>query len=90
MLCSFSPTSGVEVLRLDAAAFLWKRLGTRCQNQPEVHDLLQALRAACRIAAPAVIHKGGGDRRRRRTSSPISAPASHAGTRGQPRLPQRR
>jgi amylosucrase len=45
------------VLRLDAGAFLWKRLGTRCQNEPEVHDILQALRAASRIAAPAVIHK---------------------------------
>ncbi|MBL8791887.1 MAG: amylosucrase, partial [Rhizobiales bacterium] len=48
---------GVEVLRLDAVAFMWKRLGTNCQNQPEVHDLLQALRAATRIAAPALIHK---------------------------------
>ena len=33
---------GVEVLRLDAVAFMWKRLGTNCQNQPEVHLLLQA------------------------------------------------
>ena len=48
---------GVEVLRLDAVAFMWKRLGTTCQNLPEVHDILQALRAATRIAAPAVIHK---------------------------------
>jgi amylosucrase len=48
---------GVDVLRLDAAPFLWKRLGTDCQNQPEVHDLLQAFRAAVRIAAPAVAFK---------------------------------
>src|SRR4051794_31032843 len=48
---------GVDVLRLDAAPFLWKRLGTNCQNQPEVHDLLQAFRAAIRIAAPAVAFK---------------------------------
>lgn len=48
---------GVDVLRLDAVAFMWKRLGTNCQNQPEVHDILQALRAATRIAAPALIHK---------------------------------
>ena len=47
---------GVDVLRLDAVAFLWKRLGTRCQSEPEVHMLLQALRACCRIACPAVIH----------------------------------
>ncbi|MGL4404767.1 MAG: alpha-amylase family glycosyl hydrolase, partial [Notoacmeibacter sp.] len=48
---------GAEVLRLDAVAFMWKKLGTNCQNLPEVHDILQALRAANRIAAPAVIHK---------------------------------
>jgi amylosucrase len=42
---------GVDVLRLDAVPFLWKRKGTDCQNQPEVHDLLQAYRAAVRIAA---------------------------------------
>lgn len=49
--------AGVDVLRLDAAPFLWKRLGTNCQNQPEVHELLQAFRAAMRIAAPAVAFK---------------------------------
>src|SRR3954451_4348200 len=49
--------AGVDVLRLDAVPFLWKRLGTDCQNQPEVHDLLQAFRAALRIAAPAVAFK---------------------------------
>ena len=48
---------GVEVVRLDAVAFMWKRMGTRCQNEPEVHELLQALRAASRIVAPALIHK---------------------------------
>jgi amylosucrase len=48
---------GVDVLRLDATPFLWKRLGTNCQNQPEVHELLQAFRSAMRIAAPAVAFK---------------------------------
>ncbi|MET4049775.1 alpha-amylase [Rhodococcus sp. 1163] len=48
---------GVEVLRLDAIAFLWKRLGTNCQNQPEVHAITQALRATARLAAPAVLFK---------------------------------
>ncbi len=48
---------GAEIMRLDAVAFMWKRMGTNCQNQPEVHDILQALRAATRIAAPSVIHK---------------------------------
>lgn len=48
---------GVEVFRLDAIAFTWKRQGTSCQNQPEVHDLTQALRTVARIACPAVLFK---------------------------------
>lgn len=48
---------GVEVFRLDAVAFMWKRLGTNCQNQPEVYDLLQALRSCAKITTPAVAHK---------------------------------
>ena len=48
---------GAECLRLDAVAFMWKRLGTRCQNLPEVHDILHALRAVARVAAAALIHK---------------------------------
>jgi amylosucrase len=53
----FLANAGVEVLRLDAIAFVWKRLGTACQNQPEVHAITQALRATARIAAPAVAFK---------------------------------
>jgi amylosucrase len=48
---------GVEVLRLDAIAFLWKRMGTTCQNQPEVHAITQALHAVTRMAAPALAFK---------------------------------
>ena len=48
---------GVDVLRLDAAPFLWKRRGTDCQNQPEAHLLLQAFRALTRLAAPGLALK---------------------------------
>jgi amylosucrase len=63
VLCEFADiilslaNLGVEVFRLDAIAFIWKRLGTSCQNQPEVHDLTRALRTVARIAAPAVLFK---------------------------------
>ena len=46
---------GVEILRLDAVAFTWKRVGTNCQNQPEAHLVAQALRAALAMAAPATV-----------------------------------
>ena len=52
----FLANKGVDVLRLDAVAFMWKRMGTKCQSEPEVHMILQALRAVCRIVCPAVIH----------------------------------
>jgi amylosucrase len=48
---------GIEIFRLDAIAFIWKRLGTDCQNLPEVHAITQALRAVARIVAPAIIFK---------------------------------
>lgn len=53
----FLANQGVDCLRLDAIAFLWKRMGTNCQNQPEVHAITQALRAAARIGAPSMIFK---------------------------------
>ena len=48
---------GIEIFRLDSTAFLWKRPGTDCMNQPETHAILQALRALVEIAAPAVLLK---------------------------------
>ena len=46
---------GVDILRLDAIAFTWKRPGTTCQNQPEAHLVAQALRATIAMAAPATV-----------------------------------
>lgn len=48
---------GTDCVRLDAIAFIWKRIGTNSQNQPEVHAITQALRMAARIYAPALIFK---------------------------------
>lgn len=53
----FLANAGVEVIRLDAIAFIWKVKGTDCQNEPPVHHLTRALRAAARIVAPAIAFK---------------------------------
>jgi amylosucrase len=53
----FIANAGVEILRLDAVAFIWKRMGTSCENQPEAHMLIQAFNALARIAAPAMLFK---------------------------------
>lgn len=53
----FLANQGVEILRLDAVAFLWKRLGTNSQNLPEAHWIIQAFNALVSIAAPAMVFK---------------------------------
>lgn len=53
----FLANVGVEVLRLDAVAFIWKRMGTDCENLPEAHMIIQAFNAICRIAAPSLLFK---------------------------------
>jgi len=53
----FLANAGVEVLRLDAVAFLWKQMGTNCENLPEAHMLIQAFNSIARISAPALIFK---------------------------------
>jgi amylosucrase/maltose alpha-D-glucosyltransferase/alpha-amylase len=53
----FLANQGVEVLRLDAVAFIWKQLGTPCENLPQVHTIIQAYNACARISAPALLFK---------------------------------
>lgn len=53
----FLANQGVEVLRLDAVAFIWKQLGTPCENLPQAHTLIKAFNAVARIASPALIFK---------------------------------
>lgn len=53
----FLANAGVEVLRLDAVAFIWKRLGTDSENQPEAHMIIQAYNALTRVACPALLFK---------------------------------
>lgn len=48
---------GVDLIRMDAVAFIWKRLGTPCESLPEAHLLLQAFNAVCRMAAPSLLFK---------------------------------
>ncbi len=48
---------GCEALRLDALAFIWKQLGTNCENQPKAHSLIQAFNACLQVVAPSVVFK---------------------------------
>jgi amylosucrase len=53
----FLANVGCEVLRFDALAFAWKKLGTVCESLPEAHLLVQAFNALLRIAAPSLLFK---------------------------------
>ncbi len=53
----FLANQGIEVIRLDAVAFIWKEMGTSCENLPQAHTLIRAFNAVARIAAPALLFK---------------------------------
>jgi glycosidase len=53
----FLANAGVEVMRLDAVAFVWKQMGTSCENLPEAHTLIKAFNVVKRIAAPSLVFK---------------------------------
>jgi amylosucrase len=50
----FLANLGVDILRLDAVPYLWKRLGTSGQNLQEAHTILRLLRACTSVVSPQV------------------------------------
>ena len=53
----FLANIGCDALRLDALAFVWKEMGTSCENQPKAHALIQAFNRCLKIVAPSVVFK---------------------------------
>ena len=45
----FLCNKGVDVIRLDAVPYIWKELGTRSRNLPEVHTLVRIMHLAADI-----------------------------------------
>jgi amylosucrase len=50
----FYANLGVDILRIDAPAFIWKEKGTTCQNLPIAHTLLQLIKQCVYIATPGM------------------------------------
>ena len=46
---------GARLLRLDAIAFLWKRLGTSCVHLPETHEVVKLWRTILDAIAPGTL-----------------------------------
>lgn len=51
----FWANQGADILRLDAVAFLWKKIGTVSQNEREAHLILQLFKDCCQVTAPGVL-----------------------------------
>ena len=51
----FWANQGADILRLDAVAFLWKKIGTTSQNEREAHLILQLFKDCCQVTAPGVL-----------------------------------
>lgn len=51
----FYISNGAGIIRLDAIAFLWKRLGTNCIHLEETHEVVKLLRDICNYVAPDCI-----------------------------------
>lgn len=47
--------NGVQIIRLDAVAFLWKEIGTSCIHLPQTHTIIQLMRLLCDFASEKII-----------------------------------
>ncbi len=50
----FYISKGTRIVRLDAIAYLWKKLGTSCIHLPETHEVVKLFRDILDLAAPEV------------------------------------
>ncbi len=50
----FYANLGVDVIRIDAPAFVWKQLGTTCQNLPLAHTILKLIKQCVQVATPGM------------------------------------
>ncbi|RMF85866.1 MAG: alpha-amylase, partial [Nitrospinota bacterium] len=46
---------GARIIRLDAIAYLWKKIGTPCIHLPETHEIVKLLRDFLTLVAPHVL-----------------------------------
>ncbi len=51
----FLTNRGIDVMRLDALPYIWKELGTRCYDNPQVHTLVRMIRIISEIVCPGVV-----------------------------------
>ena len=50
----FYANIGVDILRIDAPAFIWKQVGTASQNLPQAHTILRLIKLCAEVASPGM------------------------------------
>jgi amylosucrase len=50
----FYANLGIDILRIDAPAFIWKQMGTTSQNLPQAHTILRLIKQCVQIATPGM------------------------------------
>ncbi len=50
----FYVSQGATIIRLDAIAYLWKQIGTKCIHLPQTHDMVKLFRCILDQVAPGV------------------------------------
>jgi amylosucrase len=50
----FYANLGVDIIRIDAPAFIWKEFGTSCQNLPKAHTILRLIKLCVQVATPGM------------------------------------
>lgn len=50
----FQANLGVDIFRMDAVAFVWKQMGTSCQNLDQAHLVHQLFKLCTKVVAPGV------------------------------------
>lgn len=51
----FWSNQGADIIRLDAVAFLWKKIGSTSQNEREAHLILQLMKDCIQVTMPGVL-----------------------------------
>ena len=54
----FLANQGMDIIRIDAVPYIWKKLGTSCRNLKEVHTIVRMMRMIAEIVCPSVILLG--------------------------------
>jgi amylosucrase len=50
----FYANLGIDILRIDAPAFIWKQVGTTSQNLPQAHTILRLIKQCVQVSTPGM------------------------------------